>query len=201
MPKGEDQEEIDFEDFDILKGATMVRQPMIMDDKGAIYFMIKTQNLIKVLRTDPLVEMGGLGFIKPVFTLRSSRVFFMLFREGLFYIMDDMKKIRVLKPNEENYNWVQESVLELPAADAKSIIYSDFDEYCISDGVLHYNDRMFFMIDQRSKDNETWAAQNVMLENHLCISGPRYAKESGLIWYIQQNASSLNDHVTPDLDE
>lgn len=79
---------------------------MIMDDKGAIYFMIKTQNLIKVLRTDPLVEMGGLGFIKPVFTLRSSRVFFMLFREGLFYIMDDMKKIRVLKPNEENYNWV-----------------------------------------------------------------------------------------------
>ena len=106
LKKDDDDEPIEFEDFDVFKGATMVRQPMIMDDKGAIYFMIKTANQVKVLRTDPLVEMGQNGFIKSVFTLRASRVFFLLYREGLFYLMDEAKKIRVLKPNDETYHWV-----------------------------------------------------------------------------------------------
>ena len=35
-----------------------------------------------------------------------------------------------------------------------------------------------------------------MLENHLHISGPRYAKESGLIWYMQKHTLSKEDEVT-----
>lgn len=172
----------------------MIRQPMIMDDKGAIYFMIKThQGTVKVLRTDPLIEMGGAGFIKSVFTLRTSQVYFLLFREGMFYLMDDKKKVRVLKPNEDNHMWTQDNTFELPAADAKQIIYSDFDEYCISDGVLHYNDRMFYLLDSRAKDNDTWASANIMLENHLHVSGPRYAKETGAIWYIEQFAANISE--------
>ena len=27
-----------------------------------------------------------------------------------------------------------------------------------------------------------------MIDNHLHISGPRYAKESGMIWYMQQHS-------------
>ena len=75
-------------------------------------------------------------------------------------------------------------MLELPEEDAREIVYNDFDEYCISNGVLHTNDKMYFLLDSRAKDNETWKSANVMIENHLHISGPRYAKESGLIWYI-----------------
>lgn len=171
----------------------MVRQPMIMDDNGALYFMIKTGETIKVLRTDPAIEMGGAGFIKPVFSLRSTCIYFLLNRGNTFYVMDDQKKIRVLTPNEENYVWKQTMTFELCADDAKQIVYSDFDEYCISDSVLHANDRMYFMLDSRAKDNDTWASTNIMLENHLFTSGPRYAKESGLIWYIQKYADNIQD--------
>jgi len=182
----------------VFKGAEMVRQPMIMDDNGALYFMIKTGETIKVLRTDPLIEMGGAGFIKSVFSLRSSMVYFLLNRGNTFYLMDDQKKIRMLKPNEETYVWKQLNTFELGEQDAKQIVYSDFDEYCISDGVLHANDRMYFMLDSRSKDNATWDSAIIMQENHLHVSGPRYAKESGLIWYIQQYAANIEDEDEPD---
>mmetsp|Transcript_1797 Transcript_1797/g.2555 ORF Transcript_1797/g.2555 Transcript_1797/m.2555 type:complete len:208 (+) Transcript_1797:3003-3626(+) len=176
----------------------MVRQPMIMDDHGALYFMIKTGETIKVLRVDPVIEMGGAGFIKSVFSLRSSCIYFLLNRGNTFYIMDDQKKIRVLKPNDETYVWRQDTTFELCQSDAKQIVYSDFDEYCISDGVLQANDRMYFLLDSRAKDNATWDSANVMLENHLHVSGPRYAKESGMIWYIQQYAANIQDDTEGD---
>ena len=80
----------------------MVRQQMIMDEHGAVYFMMKGANdNVKVLRTDPLAEMGGDGFVKTIFSFRSAVVYFMLYHQGQFYIMDDQKKIRLLTPNQE----------------------------------------------------------------------------------------------------
>ena len=35
-----------------------------------------------------------------------------------------------------------------------------------------------------------------MLENHLHVSGPRYAKESGLIWYMQKHTLAKEDEMT-----
>ena len=35
-----------------------------------------------------------------------------------------------------------------------------------------------------------------MLDNHLHVSGPRYAKESGLIWYMQKHGSVEDDENT-----
>ncbi len=32
-----------------------------------------------------------------------------------------------------------------------------------------------------------------MLDNHEHVSGPRYAKESGLIWYMQKHGSVEDD--------
>lgn len=108
-------------------------------------------------------------------------------------MMDDSKKIRVLKPNQENYLWKQTTSFEIPEKDANNIVYADFDEYTISDGVLHANEKMYFLLNSRAKDNPTWASEDVMQENHLHVSGPNYAKESGLIWYMQQYATKLAD--------
>ena len=49
-----------------------------------------------MLRTDPYAEMGGDGFVKCVFSLRSSKIYFLLFHQNQFYVMDDQKKVRVL---------------------------------------------------------------------------------------------------------
>jgi len=163
--------------------------------------MMKGQgDIVQVMRTDPAVEMGGDGFIKPVFQLRSSRIYFMLARQGLFYIMDDTKKIRVLKPNPDNYMWKQTMTFDIPEKDALAIVYADYDEYTISDGVLHANEKMYFLLDSKAKDNATWASEDVMIENHLHVSGPNYAKESGLIWYMQQYASKIADTEEDDHD-
>ena len=58
--------------------------------------------------------------------------------------------------------------------------------------MLHYNDKLYFLLDSRAKDNATWASEPFMVDGHLHISGPRYAKESGLIWYMQQHAMLEN---------
>lgn len=61
----------------------MVRQPMVIDEKGAIFFMMAYDNgTVKVLRTDPMAEMGGDSFVKTVFTLRSTKIFFLLFHQN-----------------------------------------------------------------------------------------------------------------------
>jgi len=53
---------------------------------------------------------------------------------------------------------------------------------------MHYNDRMYFLLDNKSKDNPTYASEEIMIDNHLHTSGPRYAKECGLVWYMQQHS-------------
>jgi len=162
---------------------------MIMDNDGAVYFMMHYENgTVKVLRTDPYAEMGGDGFVKTVFSLRSSKIYFLLFHQNQFYLMDEQKKVRVLSANSETYMWKQTNILELPERDANGIVYADFDEYTVSDGVLHFNDKLYFLLESKSMDNPTWASEQIMFDNHLHISGPRYAKESGLIWYMQQHA-------------
>ena len=97
-----DDGDIKFEQLDVCKGVEMVRQSMIQDNDGAVYFMMKAPgDKVRVMRTDPLVEMGSENFVRPVFTLRSSKIYFLLQQQGLFYLMDDTKKIRELKPNKE----------------------------------------------------------------------------------------------------
>ena len=49
------------------------------------------------MRVDPNAEMGNSGFIKSVYTLRCNDIHFLDIKEGVFYLMDDKKKIRVLE--------------------------------------------------------------------------------------------------------
>lgn len=37
-----------------------------------------------------------------------------------------------------------------------------------------------------------------MQENHLHVSGPRYATESGLIWYMEKHANLKDDNQNDD---
>ena len=85
----------------------MVRQRMIMDAKGAIYFMMNYKGLIKVMRADPAAEMGSAAFIKPVFTLRSQNIYFLLYQNDKFFMMDDTKRVRILVPDLETHMWKQ----------------------------------------------------------------------------------------------
>jgi len=156
--------------------------------------MMTYNGTIKVMRTDPAIEMGDAAFVKSVFTLRSKFIYFMLFHQGLFYIMDDTKKIRVLKPDIETNMWKQKETYELRSVDYSNFVHSDFDEYSISEGVLHSNDHMYYLLDSASKDNETYAKSQIMLDNHLHVSGPCYAKSSGMIWYIQHFNVTAEDY-------
>jgi hypothetical protein len=82
--------------MDICKGATPIKQTMQMDDSGAIYFAVRTENgLIKILRVDPKTEMGNQGFIKVIYSHRCQEVHFFHIRGKQFYLMDEKKKIRV----------------------------------------------------------------------------------------------------------
>ena len=91
--------------MEVCKGGQMVRQRMIMDPAGAIYFMMNYKGVIKVMRVDPTTEMGDAAFVKPVFTLRTNNIYFLLFQSGNFYLMDDTKKIRILKPDVQTNMW------------------------------------------------------------------------------------------------
>ena len=58
--------------------------------------MMREESMLRVLRTNPQIEMGYEGFIEEVYSLTSSKVFFFLLHNGHFYLMDESKKIRVL---------------------------------------------------------------------------------------------------------
>ena len=100
--------------------------------------------------------------------------------------MDSSKKIRVLSQDQETFMLTQTTTFELAKKDQARIFYSDFDEYTISDQVLHWNDRMFFLLDSKSKDNLTWSSEEIMLENHIHVAGPVKANNCGMIYTMQQ---------------
>lgn len=113
--------------------------------------------------------------------------------------MDDQKKIRHLQPDSETHMWKLQTTFELPSKDLHDFVYADFDEHSISDGVLHYNDKLYFLLETKAKDNPpTFASETIMIDNHLHVSGPRYAKECGMIWYMQQHSLLADDTVEDD---
>ena len=100
---------------------------MIMGDDGAIYWMMREgRDTIKVMFADPNQEMGSESFITCVFTLRSKRIYFLLRHQGLFYIMDETHRIRVLQADPQTQMWKQIGVREIMKKDALEIQYAEF---------------------------------------------------------------------------
>lgn len=57
-----------WEGMEICKSGVMVRQRMIMDPQGAVYFAMRSASgTVKVMRTDPYAEMGDDKFVKSVY--------------------------------------------------------------------------------------------------------------------------------------
>lgn len=99
LKKNDFEEHEMWEPMELSKFGKMVRQNMVMDKHGALYFMMQpTSGLTKVYRVDPLAEMGTDSFVKSVYQMRSNQVYFFLYSESenAFYTMDETKKIRVL---------------------------------------------------------------------------------------------------------
>lgn len=176
--------EIEWEQTEICKGGKMVRVFMFMDPEGSLYWLMKYENdIIRVIRHNPNVEMGDENYFKKIFEFRSEKVYFFLFNDNKFYLMDQSRKIKVLKIDPIKDEMFQESTLELPAKDREQILHVDFDEYMISSGCLHWNDQAFYLIDSKARDNDTWLGCNLFLEGFQQNAGPRRIKNSGLGLY------------------
>ena len=148
----------------------MIKQAMLRDEDCAIYFMMKYKDdTVKVLRIDPRQELGLDNFVKVVFTLKSSLIYFLLHHAGKFYIMDDQKKVHVLKPSKDTSVWNRLATSELSESDADGIVYSDFSEYTVSEGVLYVKDKMCFL---DARDNTTLSSIDSMPAKHEHIRGP-----------------------------
>ena len=73
---------------------------------GAIYWMMRNDNgVVQVMRAEPQSEMGSETFIQTVFKIPSAQIYFLLYHKSHFYLMDEHKTIRILKPNAQTLNW------------------------------------------------------------------------------------------------
>ena len=103
--------------------------------------------------------------------------------------MDETKKIRVLEQNTETYMLRQQTTFELREVDAAGLMYTDFDEYTVSGGVLHTNEKVFFLLETKAKDNLTWASSLFMIDSHKHVAGPRKAMFTGMIYFMEKYVS------------
>ena len=196
----ETEKKIEWEySLDICRGAVPLKQSMQMDDKGAVYFAIKTETgVVKILRVDPLAEMGNDGFIKSVFSLRCEYIHFLEITDTGFYLMDEKKKIRKLYQDPITYNLKQDNALELCTKDMLNIKYSDFDEFIMSSEVMHWDNRIMFVHETKTKDDYTWGESKIMSENHKFIQGPKVAKGTGMIYYLEKYDNIGNEEDDKD---
>ena len=70
--------------------------------------------------------------------------------------MDDKKKIRRLIQDPINFQLKLETTLELLPRDQLAINYSEFDEFVMSDSLVHWDDNVIFLSKSKRKDTYTW---------------------------------------------
>ena len=70
--------------------------------------------------------------------------------------MDDKKKIRRLIQDPINFQLKLETTLELLPRDQLAINYSEFDEFVMSDSLVHWDDNVIFLSESKRKDTYTW---------------------------------------------
>lgn len=80
--------------------------------------------------------------------------------------MDDSKRVKFLKPDPKTKKLDLIQTYELPKIDKEKLDQTPFDEYAVSAGVLHWNDRAIPLLASKAQDNPTWASIDVMLKNY-----------------------------------
>ena len=51
--------------------------------------------------------------------------------------------------------------------------------------MIHYNNKIYTMIDNKNRDNPTWHSLDIMLPSYEYIAGPANISNSDMIYYIQ----------------
>ena len=64
--------------------------------------------------------------------------------------------------------------------------YSDFDEFVMSSDLMHWDNRIMYLNETKNKDDYTWGESKIMAENHKFIQGPKVARGTGLIYYLEK---------------
>ena len=78
-----------------------------------------------------------------------------------------------------------ESTIELLPEDKNTLYHDTFDEFLISDDTMHWNDKVIYFSEQKKKDNYTWGQSTIMSTDHKHVQGPKKAKGTGMVWYIE----------------
>lgn len=78
--------------------------------------------------------------------------------------------------------------MELCKGDKEFINKTPFDEYAVSNGCIHNGGKAFYMIENKQKDNPTWYSFDVMIRQYEFVSGPKSAKGSGQIYFMEKYA-------------
>lgn len=100
--------------------------------------------------------MGDENFFKPIFEFRSEHVYFFLIHDNQYYLMDASRRVKVLAMDPVKDKLYLKQTLDLHPEDKERLDQVDFDEFMISNGVLHWNDLMFFLIETKARENPTW---------------------------------------------
>ena len=115
-----------------------------------------------------------------------------------FYLMDDSKRIRILVQDPKLHTLSVLTTLDLCKKDKELLKQTPFDEFAVSPGCIHWDNKALFMIDNKQKDNPTWYSFDVMIKNYEYVSGPKAANGSGQIYYMQ-NYTGVDDDEEDDL--
>ena len=99
--------------------------------------------------------------------------------------MDDTKRIRVLVQDQLTKAFSLMTTLDLCKADKEDFERSPFDEFTVSPGMIHYNNKTYTMIENKTRDNYTWQSLETILPSYDYLSGPSKIKNSGMIFYVQ----------------
>ena len=59
-----------------------------------------------------------------------------------------------------------------------------FDEFIITPGCIHWKNFAFNMIENKTKDNPTWASVLLGLKGYEIVSGPKDATGTGQMFYV-----------------
>ena len=87
--------------------------------------------------------------------------------------MDEKKKIRKLNQDPISYQLRMETTLEILPKDQLALNYSDFDEFVMSDTLMHWDDQVIYLSESKRKDEYTWRSSKIMAPDHKFIEGPK----------------------------
>jgi hypothetical protein len=194
------EDEEDFEELAICRDATVLPVPMIKDKEGSLYFLVTDSKFqVKIIRVDEEAEMGNDDYFQIVYTFPSKWVYFFLIESSagseFFYLMDDSKRVRVLQQDPKSKMFTLNATLDLCRKDKDIIERRSFDEYAVSPTVLHWKDSFMTMIDNRTRDNPTWYSEPLMQKGYELVAGPKMPENSGLVYYVQHYATSLDQQM------